>query len=87
VDIYFILKRYENRGHPYATKPRIARDGLRTICRHFYQSYGIEHHIDQRAGPRRLFSDIGSLLFSKGFAKLCENQKFVREGIELISKY
>lgn len=85
VDIFFILNRYEAKGRPNATKPRIARDGLRTICRHFYQFYGI-HCPDSSKKPwRTLMQDIVSLLQEKGYAETCLNREFATAAIDLIS--
>ena len=84
VDIFFILNRYERRGRRNTIKPRVARDGLRTICRDFYLFYGINRPIPERAQWRTMKQDVVSLLVEKGFAEICRNRKFAEEAIELM---
>lgn len=84
VDIFFILNRYDAKGRPNATKPRVARDGLRTISRHFYRYYGIDWPIPKRARWRKVMRDTVSLLQAKGYASTCQNSEFARAAIGLI---
>ena len=86
VDIFFILNRYEAKGRPYATKPRVARDGLRTISRHFYRFYGVNRgqSIPKNARWKGIMWDTVSLLQERGFASICQNGKFAEAAIDLI---
>ena len=84
VDTYFILNRYEAKGRPNATKPRIAREGLRTICRHFYRFYGIDRPVPRRAPWRKVLRDTISLLQAKGYVNVCRNREFVQAATDLI---
>lgn len=86
VDIFFILNRYEARGRPTSTKARVARDGLRTICQHFYLLYGVHHPISKRMRWRKMMRDVDSLLAERRFADGCQNREFVRAGIELLRR-
>lgn len=85
VDIFFILNRYEAHGRPFATKPRVARDGLRTICRHFYQFYGINQSISENARSRTLIKEMASILREKGYAESCKNNRFAKVAIDLMA--
>jgi len=84
VDIFFILNRYEARGRPSATKPRIARDGLRTICRHFHQFYGVEWPISKKEKWKTVLKNTVSLLQKRGYQDECQNREFVRAAISLM---
>ena len=85
VDIFFILNRYEAKGKPNATKPRVARDGLRTICRHFFQLYGVNRPVPERERWRRVMRQTVSLLRERSYAKACQNKEFADAAIDLMS--
>ena len=85
VDILFILRRYESRGRPNSTKACVARDGLRTICEHFYRFYGVHTTIPKGTRWRTMMNDLGSLLVERNLDDICQNKGFVRAGIELLS--
>jgi hypothetical protein len=85
VDIFFILNRYEALGKANATKPRVARDGLRTLSRHFYEFYGINRSISKGARWRSLLCEVSHLLDERGFASKCQNKKFVEAAIGLMT--
>ena len=87
VDIFFILNRSEAKGKANLTKARVARDGLRTIAKHFYRFYGVEKEIPSRIRWRKLLSDVNSLLADRDYAKLCRNQAFAETAIRLMESY
>lgn len=84
VDTFFILNRYEAKGKANATKPRVARGGLRTLSRHFFGFYGVNRSIPKRARWRNLLSEVNSLLDERGFASKCQNAKFAKAAIKLM---
>jgi hypothetical protein len=84
VDIYFILSRYEAKGKPNSTKSRVARDGLRTLSRHFFKFYGINRPIPKRVRWRSLMMEVTHLLDERGFADKCKNTEFAETAIQLI---
>jgi hypothetical protein len=84
VDIFFILNRYEAKGKANATKPRVARDGLRTLSRHFFEFYGVNRQIPKQARWRNLMSEVVRLLYERGFAGKCQNAEFAKAAIELM---
>lgn len=85
VDIFFILRRYEAKGRPFATKPRVAREGLRTICRHFYQLYGLDRPISNHAKSRKLIRETALVLRERGYAESCRNRRFAKAAIDLMA--
>jgi len=85
VDIFFILNRYEARGEPNATKARVARDGLRTIAKHFYRFYGVEKGIPNGIRWRKILRDLNSLLTERGYANLCRNKVFASLALSLMA--
>ena len=87
MDAFFILNRYEARGRAYAVKPRLARDALRTIARHFYEFYRVDHPIRDRARWRTVLNDVNQLLRERKFEEICQNRKFVAEAIDLMAQY
>src|SRR5439155_12516712 len=87
VDIFFILNRYEARGRREATKPRLARDALRTVARHYYEFYGIDHPIRDRETWRKVLSELLQFLEDQKFEDICQNKKFVRDSIGFMSEY
>jgi hypothetical protein len=84
VDIFFILNRYEAKGKANATKPRVARDALRTLSRHFFEFYGVSRLIPKRTGWKNLLSEVDDLLYERGFASECQNANFAKTAIELM---
>jgi len=84
VDIFFILNRYEAKGKPNSTKPRVARDGLRTLARHFFEFYGVSRSIPKRVKWRNLLSEVNDLLERRGFASKCRNANFAKTAILLM---
>ena len=84
VDIFFILNRYERRGKRDATKPRVARDGLRAISSNFHQFYGVNHTIPKGTKWRKMIQDVTSLFVEKRFAEICRNKNFAEAAIELM---
>jgi hypothetical protein len=84
VDTYFILNRYERKDKANATKPRVARDALRTPSRHFFEFYGVSRSIPKRARWGNLLSEVDNLLDERGFASKCQNAKFAKATIELM---
>jgi hypothetical protein len=87
VDVFFILNRYEARGKGNTVKPRLARDALRTLARHYYGFYGVNHTITNRGGWRSALHEVNNLLDERRFENLCQNRKFVRTAINLISQH
>ena len=85
VDIFFILNRYEARGKANTVKPRVARDGLRTLSRNFFHFYGVSRSIPNRANWRSLLSEVVRLLDERGFARECQNTEFAETAIELMT--
>jgi len=86
VDLFFMMKRYEMRGRPNATKPRLVRDAFRTFHRHFYELYGLESSLSKRARWRRTASEIVDLLGQRGFASRCKDAKFVQGAMDLMAE-
>lgn len=84
VDIFFIMNRYEARGKTNATKPRVARDGLRTLSRHFYEFYGINRSIPKGARWKGLLWGVNRLLDERRFPSRCQNAKFAKAALELM---
>ena len=84
VDLFFMLKRYEARGRPGATKARLCRDGVRTFARHFYEFYGVESTVGDRTRWRKVLGNVVRLLDERGFVRLCLNKRFVHEAITLL---
>jgi hypothetical protein len=88
VDLFFILKRHEARGRRDATKPRLCRDAMRTIARHYYEFYGVSRQIPDRVRWRSLLAEIIQLLEERKFEDMSHNNKeFVRTAIDLMSRY
>ncbi len=87
VDLFFILKRYEARGRRDATKPRLCRDAMRTIARHYYGFYGVSRPIPDRVRWRRLLAETIQLLEERKFETICRNRKLVRTAIDLMSQH
>ncbi len=85
VDIFFILNRYEARGRPFATKPRVARDGLRTVCRHFYRFYGVDRQVSTHSQWRRIIRDLALVLKEKRYSETCMNKQFARAAMDLMT--
>ena len=85
VDTFFILNRYEAKGKPNATKARVARDGLRTIAKHFYRFYGVGKGIPNGVRWRKLLKDVDSLLTERGYASLCRNKNFASRALSLMA--
>jgi hypothetical protein len=86
VDIFFILNRYEAKGKPNATKARVARDGLRTIAKHFYRFYGIDKEIPNGVKWRRLLKDVDSLLTERDYTNLCHDKDFASRALSLMAR-
>lgn len=84
VDIFFILNRYEAKGKANATKPRVARDALRTLSRHFFEFYGVSRSIPNRTRWKSLLSEVDRLLDERGFANECQNTEFAETAIDLM---
>jgi hypothetical protein len=87
VDLFFILKRYEARGRRDATKPRLCRDAMRTVARHYYEFYGVSRPIRDRVRWRTLLAEIIQFLEERKFEDICRDKKFVRTAIDLMSQY
>lgn len=85
VDVFFILNRYEAKGKANVTKPRVARDGLRTLSRHFYEFYGVNRSIPKGARWKGPLWEVNRLLDERGFASRCQNTRFVKAAIDLMS--
>jgi hypothetical protein len=87
VDLFFILKRYEARNRRDATKPRLCRDAMKTIARHYYEFYGVSRPVRDRVRWRTLLAEIIQFLEERRFEDVCRNKDFVRTGIDLMSQY
>ena len=86
VDIFFILNRYEASGRSNSAKARIARDGLRTIAKHFYRFYRIDAGISNGVRWRIMLNGVVTLLARRGYPNLCRNQSFAEAAIRLMAK-
>ena len=86
VDLFFILKRYEARGRRDATKPRLCRDAIRTIARHYYEFYGISRPIRDRVRWKRLLAEVIQLLEERKFEDMCRNKMLISRSIRLMKE-
>jgi hypothetical protein len=87
LDMFFILNRAESRKRMGRVKARLARDAVRTFARHFYEFYGIDRQVGDRARWRSVMKDVGRLLQEKKFEELCRNREFASAAIDLIVQY